>query len=187
MEKEEWLYRGLHGRTILLPHDMLDRVTTMTYGYDVAYGIYKILGNTQSIGEVFHITSKYLLKWKEVFNIYREILLEEKGIELKLKEITIDDFLKLRPSYLEYQLIYDRLYNRDFDTTRETIFANADRFLSPKEGLRKCLLEFLKSPQWRGINWMFEARKDKLTHERTSLSEIAGLKNKIKYLAIRYK
>ena len=60
MEKEEWLYRGLHGRTILLPHDMLDRITTMTYGYDVAYGIYKILGNTQSIGEVFHITSKYL-------------------------------------------------------------------------------------------------------------------------------
>ena len=45
MEKEEWLYRALHGRTILFPYEIYERHTTITYGYDVAYAIYKIMGN----------------------------------------------------------------------------------------------------------------------------------------------
>lgn len=186
MEKEEWLYRGLHGRTILLPQEMLNCTTTMTYGYDVAYGIYRIVGNIKTLGEVFHITNKHLLKWYEVFAIYRELIQDKNGHQLRMKEVSTDIFLKLRPDYLIYQLKYDRLYDRDFDTTKETEFADADKFLTPKEGLSRCLAEFLKEPHWRGINWVFEAKKDKVTHERTPLSEIVGFRNRIKYLINRY-
>ena len=108
------------------------------------------------------------------------------GIHLKMKEVSTDIFLKLRTDYLVYQLKYDRLYNRDFDTTKETEFADADKFLTPKEGLSRCLVEFLENPHWRGINWVYEAKKDKVTHEKTPLIEIDGLKNKIKYLINRY-
>lgn len=103
-----------------------------------------------------------------------------------MKEVSTDIFLKLRPDYLVYQLKYDRLYDRDFDTTKETEFADADKFLTPKEGLSRCLAEFLKTPHWRGINWVYEARKDKIAHEWTLLGEIAGLRNRIKYLINRY-
>ena len=186
MEKEEWLYRGLHGRTVIVPQEMLNHTTTMTYGYDVAYGIYRIIGNAQTIGEVFHITSKYILQWSDIYNIYNELIKEETGHELKLKAVSTEEFLRLRPSYLVYQLKYDRFFDRDFDTTKETLFADADRFLTPKEGLSKCLKEFLGRPRWGGVNWQFEARKDKIVNERTPLNQINGVRNKIKYCINRY-
>lgn len=126
------------------------------------------------------------MKWYEVFAIYRELIQDKNGHQLRMKEVSTDIFLKLRPDYLIYQLKYDRLYDRDFDTTKETEFADADKFYTPKEGLSRCLAEFLKEPHWRGINWVFEAKKDKVTHERTPLSEIVGFRNRIKYLINRY-
>lgn len=186
LEKEEWLYRGLHGRTILLPKQMLKCITTMTYGYDVAYGIYSLIGNYKAIGEVFHITNKHLLKWYEVFEIYNELIKTITGNDLKIKEVSNEIFLNTRHASLVYQLKYDRLFDRDFDTTKKTKFVDVEKFLTPKEGLSRCLAEFLKKPHWRGINWVYEAKKDKITHERTPLSEITGLKNRIKYLIYRY-
>lgn len=82
MEKEEWLYRGLHGRTILFPRDIFERHTTITYGYDVAFAIYKIIGNPKTLGEVFHITNKSALTWRDVFEIYKELISDVCGISL---------------------------------------------------------------------------------------------------------
>ena len=36
LEKESWLYRALHGRSIVFPKELAARQTTLTYGYDVA-------------------------------------------------------------------------------------------------------------------------------------------------------
>jgi len=36
LEKEAWLYRALKGRTIVFSRDVLEKRTTLTYGYDVA-------------------------------------------------------------------------------------------------------------------------------------------------------
>lgn len=186
MEKEEWLYRALHGRTILFPYEIYERHTTITYGYDVAYAIYKIIGNPKAIGQVFHITNKLALTWRDVFEIYKEIICDLCGITLRIKLVSTADFLTLRAPDLIYQLKYDRMYDRLYDTEKETDYADADKFLSPREGLEICLKDFISNPIWRGINWTFEARKDKLVNERASLSEINGYKNKIKYFISRY-
>lgn len=45
MEKENWLYRALHGRTIVFSKDIAQKVTTLSYGADVAKGIYYIICN----------------------------------------------------------------------------------------------------------------------------------------------
>ena len=58
LEKEEWLYRALHGRTIVFSEDINSKATTLTYGLDVANGIMAVIGNHSTFGEVFNVTTK---------------------------------------------------------------------------------------------------------------------------------
>lgn len=185
LEKEEWLYRALKGRTVVFSGDIADRVTTLTNGYDVAYGIFKLIGNPQAYGEVFHITSKQHLKWNDVLSIYSDQLKSITGNEIAVKFVDVDTFIKTRNKELKYQVIYDRLYNRDFDTTKESLMANADSFVSPYDGLKSCMSAFLSKIEFKTINWSNEGYKDCLTNEWTSYSEINNFKQYIKYLLYR--
>lgn len=56
LEKEAWLYRAVHDRTIVFSHDIADRYTTLTYGLNVAEGIAALMGRREAYGEAFHIT-----------------------------------------------------------------------------------------------------------------------------------
>jgi len=55
-----------------------------------------------------------------------------------------------------------------------------------RDGLRDCLMSFLKNPIFKEIDWISEGRKDKLCREFSPLCEIIGIKNKLKYLFFRY-
>lgn len=188
MEKEEWLYRALHGRAVLFPVEMLDCHTTMTDGADVAYGIYKVIGAEEAMGEIFHVTNACLLTWREIFEIYRTCMEEISGLPLRLKLIPMEKFLGLRDASLVYQVVYDRLFDRDFDTSKESMIVDVSKFVSPQDGLKKSLSQFVHAspPRWRSINWVHEASKDRLSGEHTPLSEISGIRNKMKYFINRY-
>ena len=105
LEKEEWLYRALHGRTVLFSKDISERITTLTNGYDVAYGIYKLIGNNAAYGEVFHITSKQHFLWKDVIQMYKEQFKELTGKELNVKFVDLNTFLKCRRKDLKHQVM----------------------------------------------------------------------------------
>ena len=186
LEKEEWLYRAIHGRTIVFSKNISQKITTITSGYDVASGIYKLLGKENINGHAFNITSKIKLTWSEVFEVYKSVVHDCIGVDLKIKYVNDKRFINSRPKYLWPQVIYDRLYNRDFDTSKETEFIDVDNFMSPFVGLKKCCCTFLKEPKFGYINWKFEALKDKYVGETTPLNEIPGIKNKLKYFINRY-
>ncbi len=63
LEKEEWLYRALHNRTIVFSKDIYSRLTTLTYGLDVSIGIMSVIGNSMTLGNSFHITSNDPKRW----------------------------------------------------------------------------------------------------------------------------
>jgi len=44
LEKEDWLYRALKGRTIIFSEDIAKSITTLTYGYDVSLAISRLVG-----------------------------------------------------------------------------------------------------------------------------------------------
>ena len=79
LEKEAWLYRALHGRSIVFSEDIANKVTTMTYGWDVAKGIESIVSNPKALGEIFHITSKESFKWHEILTLYLNVLEQNLG------------------------------------------------------------------------------------------------------------
>lgn len=186
LEKEEWLYRALQGRTIVFPKDLLDKRTTMTSGYDVAHFIYKLIENPNVKGKTFHVTNSLSITWKEIINIYKKIIEKETGKKIKIQLVSNDSFLKCRYADLKYQLIYDRLYNRVFDTRKEEKIIDITKFVTIESGLETSLKTFLRAPKYNYINWIYEAKKDRLTNEITPLPEIGGIRNKIKYLIYRY-
>jgi nucleoside-diphosphate-sugar epimerase len=183
-EKEEWLYRALHGRTIVFSKDIYSKKTTMTYGSYVAKGIFSILGNTKSLGETYNITTQETYIWKDILSFYLEVLEQHLGYQPKVLLQDLDNFLKCKSE--KYQTIYDRLFDRQFDNSKISQFYNLDNFGKTDNQLRTCLEEFLKKPIFKNINWKTEAIKDRQSGEFTPLKEIPGIKQKVKYLIYRF-
>ena len=184
LEKEDWLYRALHGRTIVFSENINSRKTTLTYGQDVAKGILAIIGNSSAMGEAFHITVDNSIRWNEVLSIYLDVLEKHLGIRPKVVLKDLEHFINSHPA--SYQIKYDRLFNREFDNSKINTFFDTSKFVSTRDGVKNSLEKFLEKPDFRSINWRTEALKDRVTKEITPLHEIGGIKQKIKYIVYRF-
>lgn len=183
LEKEGWLYRALHGRSIVFSNDIGPKYTAMTTGEDVSRGIVSLLGKPEAYGETFQITSEKSYTWNEILSCYLKVLEKEKG--LKPKVVYTEKAINLKIN--KYQVIYCRYFNRRFDDTKIKQFIDTDTFKDPMDGLEECLKAFLKKPRFKSINWKLEAWNDRAAGERTPLKEIPGRKQKVYYLLYRYK
>lgn len=184
LEKESWLYRALHGRTIVLSKDIDKHLTTLTYGLDVATGIASLIQNKKAFGETYHITNEVSIKWSDVLEIYLEVLENRLGYRPKVIYQNLSEYLTWNPG--RYQVIYDRLFDRKFDNIEINKFISTKEFTDVNIGLRKCVNDFINNPEFLKIDWEKEAVKDKYTKEITSLKEIDGFKQKLIYLNYRF-
>lgn len=183
MEKEDWLFRALNNRTIVFSRDIFGRLTTLTYGEDVARGIVSIIGQSAALGEAFHITSPLSVRWSDVLETYLSTLQAHRTLTPKIVLADLPLFMKTHPA--KYQTIYDRLYDRTFNCKKINRFIDTDQFKDPLTSLKSCLEAFLEKPCFKPINARYEALKDHYTHEQTPLSEFSGLKPKLRYLATK--
>ena len=184
LEKEAWLYRALQGRAIVFSKDIAERMTTLTYGLDVARAMAALIGREEAKGEAFHITTPESIRWSEVQKIYLDVLERETGKRPRV--LLTEESLNLQYAWGKYQVKYDRLFNRTFDNGKIGRFIDTDCFVKPKEGLRTCLEQFVGHPLFRGIDYGAEGRNDRLTHDRMPLREIDTLKHKVKYVLYKY-
>jgi nucleoside-diphosphate-sugar epimerase len=184
LEMENWLYRALHGRSIVFSKDIAEKVTTMTYGDDVAKGIASVIGQEASLGEAFHITSPESLLWSEVLEIYLTVLEKHLGVRPKL--VITETSTNLKFKYSIYQVIYCRYFNRLFDNTKISHFCDTRQFTKPQKGLAECLENFLSNPKFRDIDWILEAVNDRVSKEYTPLKEIPTIGSKVLYTMYRF-
>ena len=186
-EKELWLYRALHDKTIVFPKSIAERYTTLTIGADVAMGISKLIGNESAMGEAFHIATDRPVRWDDALAVYKRVFRDVTGKDVKI-HYTDDP----RPIYEamrnKYQVIYDRLFDRRFDNSKYLRAVGGYDFVEPEVGLERCLREFLRKPKFRDISrsWKSNALMDKISHERTPLRAFYGWKSKAKYAVARY-
>ena len=184
LEKECWLYRALRGRSIVFSKDVVQRTTTLTYGGDVALRMAHLIGKEKALGECFHIASPHSITWGDVLRVYVETLEHCTGVKPNvIFTDSGDDTAAKLGAY--YQLHYDRLYNRVFDSGKIDSFLRLPTaYKVVEDGLGECLEEFLSdTPRtFRQTNVRLERYFDKLAMERTPLSEISGWKQKIKYI-----
>lgn len=92
-------------------------------------------------------------------------------------------FQQVHPA--QYQIRYDRLFDRVFDNGKIRKYLDTSTFVTPEAGLEQCLEAFLAAPGFNSINWRSEASKDRKTGEY-SLRDIDNYKSKLKYLLHRY-
>ncbi|MDC7288801.1 sugar nucleotide-binding protein [Blautia schinkii] len=183
-EKENWIKRALAGRTVVLPKDIADRKTSLTYGPDVAGAIVQLIGNEKAFGEAFHITTQESYTWKEILDFYCKIIYKRTGKKIKVK--IVKDSKGLQKVWNKWQIIYDRLYDREFDNSKIESFRGKYEYKPIFKGLDECLTEFLKAPKWLQMNWAYEAWCDSMAGEMTPLKDINGMKNKLIYIKWRF-
>lgn len=182
LEIGNWLYRALHGRSIVFSKDISDKLTAMTFGNDVSFGIASIIGKTNALGETFHITYPKSLHWADVLNIYLKVL-NQRGINPKVVLTKKSTNLKFKARI--YQVIYCRYFNRTFDNSKIAQFCDISKFTPPKEGLVECLNNFLDNPEFGYIDWALEATNDRVANEHTPLKEISSFSGKFDYICYR--
>lgn len=184
LEKEAWLYRALRGRTIVFSKDVLEKRTTLTYGYDVAQGIAALIGCHEAYSQAFHITVTESHTWGEILNLYLDVIERYTGKKTKL--LVLDKYPYQRDNRPLYQLIYDRYFNRMFDNTKIGKFIDVNTFTPTMVGLAKCLEAFIVKQNFRNINWKDEAGRDRITKECAKVSEFHSVKMMIKYFLYRF-
>ena len=70
LEKEDWLYRAINGKTIVFNEDILRKKTTLTYGKYVSQERKNTMGNKKAISNTFNITTDQSILWQDVLDIY---------------------------------------------------------------------------------------------------------------------
>lgn len=187
-EKEDWLYRVLQGRALVVTKDIMEKVTTLSYGYDVAFVINKLINNEKALGEIIQITSSEYIKWSTILSIYMNIIEKYTGKRPKICYVDKSDGIYKASKFKEYQIKYDRLYDRYFDNSKMNNICKCNlHCISIEEGLSFCLNSFLKSnANIQPNSWTLEGYFDKVSKDTTPLKDICGWKNKIKYILSRY-
>lgn len=180
-EKELWLNCALKYNKLIFSNDIAKHITTITYGYDVARGIAAIIGNQSALGEAFHITGNNSISWQKVYEIYSQTL-KENGFYC-------DEYIREKTYKLQtkgkYQVLYDRYYDRIFDNSKIEKYLDVSTFVTPEEGLKKCLCAFLRNP----IFLTYDVQQTLLflgnTKTKLPFNTIKGIKQKIKYILIK--
>lgn len=171
--------RSLQGLPLVLPSEMLDKQTTMTWAGDTANLISKLILNKNAYGEDFNLSSAEHHTWREIATYYKEIL------GTSILEISLKDYYK--NFGLSYQLEYDRLFNRTLDNSKILAITGMaqTQFIPLKQGLNKELTAFQQHPTYKRINITLNARMDRICHTCISLAGF-GAKDKLYYYLERY-
>lgn len=182
-EKEEWLFRALQGKSIVISHAILEKKTTLSYGYDVAKGISSVIGDERYHSQIFNTTLGQELKWKDVLAIYLDFIEMYTGKRPNVFLCNESEFLSLK--YNKAQIKYDRMYDRVFDNSKLENELKGYESSCLKDRLTNCLSEFLKTKEFGDIAWSLEGKKDKYSGEYSNIFFIKGTINKIKYFVHR--
>lgn len=181
LEKEDWLYRALYGHKVVFPIDLMEKKTTLTYGYDVARSIKALIGKKSTLSNVFHITQDKSITWSDVWSLYKETI---RFITNSEPIIMLCDMKQFEIMYKgHYQIHYDRMYNRVFSNDKISKYLDTSTFIQPAIGLNECLSECIANlTNLKAIvRYGSEGSKDRVTKEYWKFSDIPSLKNKFKY------
>jgi Nucleoside-diphosphate-sugar epimerases len=139
--------RILSGKKIIV-HGDGKSLWTVTHADDFAKGFVGLIGNDQTIGHAFHITSDEILTWDQIYITLAKAL----GCEAKIVHIASETICKMDNSYIG-PLLGDKAESAIFDNTKIKSFVPDFVATIPfKEGIRRTLAWFDAHPEKKIIN-----------------------------------
>lgn len=110
LEANEWLWRAIRNIPVALPREILDSQATMSWGGDVATMIALLVGNQNTLGEIYTVSTSEHMTWREIASVYEEV------VPLEISITPLQDFEQAHKGI--YQIRYDRMFNRVIDNTK---------------------------------------------------------------------
>lgn len=156
--------RALRGKTVVIPEAARNVNGTMTWAGDVGKMMSRIVLNEKALGETYTIATSEHHTWGEIAEYYSEIIgmkVAYADTETYIRIITghyNDDYSK----YAQWQLDYDRLFNRVIDNSKilEVTGLKQSELMPLKEGLRRELSALPKDASWGGAGTAADLRMD---------------------------
>ena len=187
-EKEEWIFRAMRGKKIILQKNIFEKMTSLTYADDVAKVINEIIKKSFLTRNIYQIASPKSISWSDILKIYTKIIEEKcnKHVEVTLFN---DNTLIEKIFNNHYRIKYDGENNHYFsDESVQELFLNTFVWTDVENGIEKCLSTFISEniDKELPIDWGIEGYFDRLTGEREKLGNIATFSDKVKYIIFRY-
>jgi len=173
LEADTIIFRTQCNCPVILPQEMLQKQTSMTWAGDVAKMIAHLVLNQNAFEEDYNTVSHEHCSWEDIFLYYQKL------IGLKLIPVKLDDYIKIIGG--KYQVLLSRMYNRVMDNTKilKATGIPKESLISIYDGLSRELQnpnisKFIK------IDYVKNAGMDRITHSKISL-EKANVKEKFLY------
>lgn len=141
MEAQDFVKRALEGKTVIFPQQMLQKQATLSWAGDIAKMMSRMILNEKAMGETYTVSTSEHHTWKEIMEIYQELL----GMKVKIVDLSVYQNIFGGP----YQIKYDRMLDRVVDNSKALAVAGMtqEEMMPLKEGLRLELDNFVKDPQ----------------------------------------
>jgi len=149
--------RMRRGQKVIVPGDG-SSLWVITHNTDFAKGLVGLLGNPQTLGHAFHITSDEVMTWDQ----YYRITAEAAGVEPRLVHIPSDFLARCQPEH-EGSLVGDKAASVVFDNTKIKRFVPDYCATTPfAEGIRRTLAWFDADPARRIVDTEADVAWDRL-------------------------
>ena len=167
------IFRSLRGYPVILPQEMLQKKTAMTWGGDVAKMIARLTLNQNTFGEDYNVCTHEYRTWNEIAQYYKKII----GLDVFL--VDLDIYIKLIGR--KYQILYSRMFNRTWDNSKilNATGLQKDNLMSIYDGLAEELSDRQKLYNIKP-NYIINAKIDKITRSRIPLDK-ASVREKLYY------
>jgi nucleoside-diphosphate-sugar epimerase len=145
------------GKKIIVPGDG-SSLWVMTWNADFARGLVGLLGNYQTIGQAFQITSDEVLTWNQIISEVFHAL----GVEPNLIHISSELIAAYWPHALG-SLIGDKANSVVFDNSRiKKLVPDFDCKITWADGLRRSLVWFEAHPEFQTVDEELEPILDRI-------------------------
>lgn len=146
MEAQDFVKRALEGKTVIFPRQMLDKQATLSWAGDVAKMMSRMILNDKTMGETYTVSTAEHHTWKEVMELYKELL----GMRVKIVDLAVYQNIFGGP----YQIRYDRMLDRVVDNSKVLAVTGMqqEELMPLKDGLRMELEHFVRKPSYRAFN-----------------------------------
>jgi nucleoside-diphosphate-sugar epimerase len=131
---------------------------TLTHHKDFAVGLVGLLGNPQSIGEAFHITSDEWLSWNQIF----EVLAQAAGATPRLVHVPSELIAAYDPQW-GASLLGDKTHSMIFDNRKiKRLVPDFNPVIPFWQGAREIIAWYDADPARQKVDPAFDALQDRL-------------------------
>jgi nucleoside-diphosphate-sugar epimerase len=174
LETDTIIFRTLCKCPVVLPQEMLQKHSSMTWGGDVAKMIARLVLNPNAFSEDFNVVSHKRNTWEEVALYY------EKFIGLTVIPTSLDVYIKMIGG--KSQTLSARMNDRVLDNSKilKATGIEKESITSIHDGFA---IELKQLPPVSKIDYALNAQMDRITHSRISLEKASTKEKFVYYIA----